>query len=123
KDCAEIFPKMFLDIHNSCVTSKLRDFIYVLENLPLEHCRTRPRIILLKRKARTLYEIISRACFRVWCFLLRPIVNALSLITLTYYPYTYHDLVFLTNDCEALDTGISQPRYTEDTLQLLEETI
>ncbi|KAG7335211.1 hypothetical protein KOW79_001807 [Hemibagrus wyckioides] len=97
KDCAEIFPKMFLDIHNSCVTSKLRDFIYVLENLPIEHCRTRPRIIFLKRKVRTLYEIISRACYR--------------------------DLVFLTNDCEALDTGISQPRYTEDTLQLLEETI
>ncbi|KAK2829157.1 hypothetical protein Q7C36_017147 [Tachysurus vachellii] len=97
KDCAEIFPKMFLDIHNSCVTSKLRDFIYVLENLPTEHCRTRPRIALLKRKIRSLFEIISRACYR--------------------------DLVFLTNDCEALDTGISQPRYMEDTLQLLEETI
>ncbi|GAA6093096.1 cytokine-like protein 1 [Tachysurus ichikawai] len=97
KDCAEIFPKMFLDIHNSCVTSKLRDFLYMLENLPTEQCRTRPRIVFLKRKIRTLYEIISRACYR--------------------------DLVFLTSDCEALDTGISQPRYMEDTLQLLEETI
>ncbi|KAF4092352.1 hypothetical protein AMELA_G00019920 [Ameiurus melas] len=96
KECAEIFPKMFLDVHNSCVTAKLRDFLYVLENLPEIHCRTRPRIVFLKRKILTLYEIISRACYR--------------------------DLVYLTNDCEALDTGISYPRYAEDTLQLLEET-
>ncbi|XP_060757263.1 cytokine-like protein 1 [Neoarius graeffei] len=96
KDCAQIFPKMFLDVHNSCVTAKLRDFLYVLENLPFNHCRTRPRIIILKRKIRILFEIISRVCYR--------------------------DLVYLSNDCDALDTGISHPRYTEDTLQLLEET-
>ncbi|KAI5097627.1 cytokine-like protein 1 [Silurus meridionalis] len=95
KECAEYFPKMFMDVHNSCVTAKLRDFLYTLENLPIDYCRVRPRILFLKRKIRMLYEIISRICYR--------------------------DLVPLTNDCEALDTGISQPRYTEDTLQLLEE--
>ncbi|TSK87462.1 Cytokine-like protein 1 [Bagarius yarrelli] len=88
---------VYLDFtQNSCVTSKLRDFLYVLENMPLEYCRGRPRLIVLKRKIRTLYEIMSRVCYR--------------------------DVVYLTNDCEALDTGISDPRYAEDTLTLLEET-
>ncbi|KAB5554162.1 hypothetical protein PHYPO_G00047020 [Pangasianodon hypophthalmus] len=95
-ECAKIFPKMFLDVHNSCVTAKLRDFLYVLENLPVEHCRVRPRIVSLKRKIQTLYYIIGRVCYR--------------------------DMVYLTNDCEALDTGIKHPHYTEYTLQLLEET-
>ncbi|KAI4874461.1 hypothetical protein NFI96_023377 [Prochilodus magdalenae] len=96
KDCAGFLPKMFLDVHNSCINSKLRDFLYMAENLPFEHCRERPRIIYLQRKVRNLYTIISRACYR--------------------------DLVYLTNDCEALDTGYSNPRYTEDRLQLLVET-
>ncbi|XP_066498594.1 cytokine-like protein 1 [Hoplias malabaricus] len=96
KDCAEFLPKMFLDVHNSCIMSKLRDFLYMVENLPLEHCRARIRIISLKRKVRGLYVIISRVCYR--------------------------DLVYLTDDCEALDTGYSRPRYDEDRLQLLEET-
>ncbi|KAG9263745.1 cytokine-like protein 1 [Astyanax mexicanus] len=96
KECAQVLPKMFLDIHNSCITAKLRDFLYVVENLPVEACRERPRFVNLKRKVQKLYFIISQACYR--------------------------DLVYLTDDCEALDTGYSRPRYTEDRLQLLEET-
>ncbi|XP_026860492.2 cytokine-like protein 1 [Electrophorus electricus] len=96
KLCAEFLPKMFLDVHNSCIMAKLRDFLYVAENLPVEDCRERPIVVYLKRKARVLYIIINRVCFR--------------------------DLVYLTDDCEALDTGYSSPRYTEDRLQILEET-
>ncbi|KAM9457668.1 cytokine-like protein 1 [Clarias gariepinus] len=96
RECAEFFPKLFLDVHNSCVKTKLRDFLYAVESVPVDYCRTRPRIIVLKRKILTLHEIISRVCHR--------------------------DLVFLSNDCVALDTGISDPRYMEDTLQLMEET-
>ncbi|XP_076843843.1 cytokine-like protein 1 isoform X2 [Brachyhypopomus gauderio] len=96
KQCAEFLPKMFLDVHNSCIMAKLRDFLYIAENLPVEDCRVRPLMVRLKRKVRALYVIINRACFR--------------------------DLVYLTDDCEALDTGYSRPRYTEDRLQLLEET-
>ncbi|XP_030622003.1 cytokine-like protein 1 [Chanos chanos] len=95
KTCAEILPPLFLDVHNSCLTAKLRDLLYILENHPTENCRERPRIIQLKRKARSLYVIINRVCYR--------------------------DLVFFTNDCEALETGHSSPRYGEDRLQLLEE--
>ncbi|XP_036407707.1 cytokine-like protein 1 [Megalops cyprinoides] len=95
KTCVEVLPKMYLDVHNSCVMPKLRDFLYVVENLPTQYCRERPRITLLKRKVRNLYIIINRVCYR--------------------------DLVFFTDDCEALETGQSSPRYGEDRLQLLEE--
>ncbi|KAK2891415.1 hypothetical protein Q8A67_014058 [Cirrhinus molitorella] len=95
KTCAEFLPKMFLDVHNSCIKSKLRDFLYVTENLPTEHCRERPRIRLLKRRVQILYTIISRVCYR--------------------------DLVFFTDDCEALETGIISPRYSEDRLERLIE--
>ncbi|XP_016412947.1 cytokine-like protein 1 [Sinocyclocheilus rhinocerous] len=95
KTCAEFLPKMFVDVHNSCITSKLRDFLYVTENLPTEYCRERPRIRLLKRRVQTLYSIITRACYR--------------------------DLVFFTDDCEALETGNISPRYSEDRLEHLIE--
>ncbi|XP_067312823.1 cytokine-like protein 1 [Pseudorasbora parva] len=94
KTCAELLPKMFLDVHNSCIRAKLRDFLYVSENLP-ESCREKPRLRLLKRRVQVLYSIISRACHR--------------------------DLVFYTDDCEALETGVISPRYTEDRLQQLIE--
>ncbi|CAM4618790.1 hypothetical protein PO909_007416 [Leuciscus waleckii] len=94
KTCAEILPKMFLDVHNSCIRYKLRDFLYVTENLP-ESCREKPRIRFLKRRVQTLYSIISHACHR--------------------------DLVFYTDDCESLETGNIRPRYTEDRLQQLIE--
>ncbi|KAJ8268904.1 hypothetical protein COCON_G00115110 [Conger conger] len=96
KSCVEVLPKMYLDVHNSCVMPKLRDFMYVIENLPTQFCRERPRIIMLKRKVRNLYIIINRICYR--------------------------DLVFFSDDCEALETGQSSPRYGEDRLQLLQET-
>ncbi|XP_052005489.1 cytokine-like protein 1 [Xyrauchen texanus] len=95
KTCAEILPKMFLDVHNSCITTKLRDFLYVLQNLPIEDCKEKPRIGHLKRRVQMLYNIINRMCYR--------------------------DLVYFTDDCVALETGNSSPRYTEDRLQLLEE--
>lgn len=96
QSCVEVLPKMYLDVHNSCVMPKLRDFIYAVENHPIQFCRERPRIIFLKRKVRNLYIIINRVCYR--------------------------DLVFFTDDCEALETGQSSSRYGEDTLQLLQET-
>ncbi|KAM6979678.1 cytokine-like protein 1 [Aplochiton taeniatus] len=95
KTCVAALPKMFLDVHNSCIMAKLRDFLYLVENLPTQYCKDRPRIILLKRKVTNLYVIINRVCYR--------------------------DLVFYSDDCEAIDTGHSVPRYGEDRLQLLQE--
>ncbi|XP_041929501.1 cytokine-like protein 1 isoform X1 [Alosa sapidissima] len=95
KDCAEVLPKLFIDVHDSCVMPKLRDFLYVVENLPTPQCRARPRVTVLQRKVRNLYTIINRVCYR--------------------------DLVYFTDDCEAIETGHSSPRYGEDRLQLLEE--
>ncbi|XP_038552016.1 cytokine-like protein 1 [Micropterus salmoides] len=95
KTCAEVLPTVFLDVHNSCVTAKLRDLLYVVLNHPDQSCRERPRMVLLKLKVQNLYTIISRVCYR--------------------------DLVFFTNDCEAIDTGHSIPHYAEDRLQLLQE--
>ncbi|XP_077429935.1 cytokine-like protein 1 [Vanacampus margaritifer] len=95
KTCAEVLPTIFLDVHNSCITTKLRDFLYMLVNHPSQYCRERPRMVLLKTKIQNLYAIITRICYR--------------------------DLVFFTDDCEAIDTGHSRPHYAEDRLQLLQE--
>ncbi|XP_067360373.1 cytokine-like protein 1 [Channa argus] len=95
KTCAEVLPTIFLDVHNSCITTKLRDFLYVVLNHPSQHCRDRPGMLLLKRKVRNLYTIITTICYR--------------------------DVVFLTDDCEGIDTGHSRPYYAEDRLQLLQE--
>ncbi|XP_029948691.1 cytokine-like protein 1 [Salarias fasciatus] len=95
KACALVLPTIFLDVHNSCVTPKLRDFLYVVLNHPDQYCRERPRMVLLKRKIQNLYTIITRICYR--------------------------DLVFFTDDCEAIDTGHTRPYYAEDRLQLLQE--
>ncbi|XP_034022940.1 cytokine-like protein 1 [Thalassophryne amazonica] len=95
KQCAEILPTIFIDVHNSCITAKLRDFLYVVLNHPDQSCRGRPRMVGLKRKVQNLYTIITRICYR--------------------------DLVFFTDDCEAIDTGHIRPHYAEDRLQLLQE--
>ncbi|KAK9529316.1 hypothetical protein VZT92_013419 [Zoarces viviparus] len=95
KTCADVLPTIFLDVHNSCVTTKLRDFLYVVLNHPDQYCRERPRMVLLKRKIQNLHTIITTVCYR--------------------------DLVFFTDDCEAIDTGHIRPHYAEDRLQLLQE--
>ncbi|CAL9704232.1 unnamed protein product [Knipowitschia caucasica] len=95
KACARPLPPLFLDVHNACVTLKLRDFLYVLLNHPEPQCRQRPRLVILKRKIQMLYDIITRLCHR--------------------------DLVFFTDDCDGIDTGHSRPYNGEDRLQLLIE--
>ncbi|XP_028303334.1 cytokine-like protein 1 [Gouania willdenowi] len=95
KPCAAALPTIFIDVHNACVTTKLRDFLYALLNHPDQYCRERPRMVLLKRKIQNLHTIISRLCYR--------------------------DLVFFSDDCEAIDTGHVKPHYSEDRLQLLQE--
>uniref|UniRef100_A0A1A8IH64 Cytokine-like protein 1 n=1 Tax=Nothobranchius kuhntae TaxID=321403 RepID=A0A1A8IH64_NOTKU len=93
--CAEILPKIFLDVHNQCITSKLRDFLYVLLNHPSQSCKKRRRMESLKLKVQNLHFIITRICFR--------------------------DLVFRSDDCEAIDTGLVSPYFAEDRLQILQE--
>lgn len=55
----------FHPLQNGCITSKLRDFLYVLLNHPVPYCRERPRMVMLKRKIQNLYTIITRVCYRV----------------------------------------------------------
>ncbi|XP_017278422.1 cytokine-like protein 1 [Kryptolebias marmoratus] len=95
KTCAAVLPTIFLDVHNQCVTSKLRDFLYVVLNHPSQSCMKRPRMVMLKRKVQNLHTIITRICFR--------------------------DLVFRYDDCEAIDTGLVSPYFAEDRLQILQE--
>ncbi|KAF6731895.1 Cytokine-like protein 1 [Oryzias melastigma] len=95
KTCAEVLPTIFIDVHNSCITNKLRDFLYVVLNHPSQACREKPRMKVLKGKIQNLYTIITRICYR--------------------------DLVFFSDDCEAIDTGHSRPYHAEDRLQILQE--
>uniref|UniRef100_A0A3Q2QAG0 Cytokine like 1 n=1 Tax=Fundulus heteroclitus TaxID=8078 RepID=A0A3Q2QAG0_FUNHE len=95
KACAEVLPVIHIDVHNACISNKLRDLLYVVLNHPSLSCREKPRMVHLKRKVQNLYTIITRLCYR--------------------------DLVFFTDDCEAIDTGRSSPNLGEDRLQLLQE--
>ncbi|XP_004069232.1 cytokine-like protein 1 [Oryzias latipes] len=95
KTCAEVLPTIFIDVHNACITNKLRDFLYVVLNHPSQSCREKPRMKVLKGKIQNLYNIITRICYR--------------------------DLVFFTDDCEAIDTGHSRLYVAEDRLQILQE--
>ncbi|XP_072315918.1 cytokine-like protein 1 [Eucyclogobius newberryi] len=95
KLCAQVLPSLFIDVHNACIGTKLRDFLYVLLNHPEPVCRQRPRLVVLKRKIQNLHSIITRLCYR--------------------------DLVFFTDDCEGIDTGHSKPSTGADRLQLLQE--
>ncbi|KAM4741843.1 cytokine-like protein 1 [Anableps anableps] len=95
KTCAEVLPVIHIDVHNACITNKLRDILYVVLNHPNMNCKEKPRMVLLKQKLQNLYTIITRIC--------------------------YQDLVFFTDDCEAIDTGRSSPNLAEDRLQLLQE--
>ncbi|XP_055365034.1 cytokine-like protein 1 isoform X2 [Betta splendens] len=95
--CAEMLPRIFIDVHNSCITAKLRDFLYVILNQnPV--CKERRRMMMLRQKVQILYRIITMFCYR-----------------------SSQDLVFLSDDCEAIDTGRSHPYNGEDRLQLLQE--
>ncbi|XP_054883101.1 cytokine-like protein 1 [Poeciliopsis prolifica] len=95
KACAEVLPVIHIDVHNACISNKLRDLLYVVLNHPDQSCKEKPRMVVLKRKTQNLYSIITRICYR--------------------------DLVFFTDDCEAIDTGRSSPNLAEDRLQLLVE--
>ncbi|KAL4630210.1 cytokine-like protein 1 [Arapaima gigas] len=95
KSCLNVLPPVYLDVHNSCTTTKLRDMLYILENLPDLNCRQLPRINNLRRKVGNLYNIMSRYC--------------------------YKDLVYFSNDCQALESGQSMQRPGEDRLELLQE--
>lgn len=82
----------------------------------------RPRMMLLKRKVQNLYTIIARLCYRVRT----SHVSAVSLcaspcVHVCVCVFVWQDLVFLMDDCEAIDTGHGTPTYAEDRLQLLKE--
>ncbi len=118
-----------LSFQNSCITTKLRDFLYVVLNHPSQYCRERPRMILLKRKIQNLYSIITRVCYRVrtsetsaLSFILRFLFFRPKQLFHAYMSvFCWQDLVFFTDDCEAIDTGHVRPYYAEDRLQLLQE--
>ncbi|XP_073513427.1 cytokine-like protein 1 isoform X1 [Phyllobates terribilis] len=56
--CKESLPTMYLDIHNSCVMTKLRSFISA------PYCGRFPRVTALKKKVRNLYTIMNTVCKR-----------------------------------------------------------
>ncbi|XP_006009617.1 cytokine-like protein 1 [Latimeria chalumnae] len=75
--CVDVLPKLYLDVHNSCIMSKLRDHLYILQNLTPPKCRDFPRVTILKNKVRNLYTIMSKVCYR--------------------------DVVYLSDDCDAME--------------------
>ncbi|XP_078267973.1 cytokine-like protein 1 [Rhinoraja longicauda] len=77
RQCLAHLPKLYINVHNACVTVKLRDHIYALENLIIPECRTLKRISFLKFRIQRLYNMIDRLCYR--------------------------DLVFYIDDCPALE--------------------
>ena len=58
---------------------------------------------------------------RLFFFTLGLLFSGLSGVTAHMSVFGWQDLVFFTDDCEAIDTGHSSPHYAEDRLQLLQE--
>ncbi|XP_075705187.1 LOW QUALITY PROTEIN: cytokine-like protein 1 [Rhinoderma darwinii] len=56
--CKESLPTLYLDIHNSCVMTKMRSFISA------PNCGRFPRVTALKKKMRNLYNIMNTVCKR-----------------------------------------------------------
>ncbi|KAM5194555.1 cytokine-like protein 1 [Mantella aurantiaca] len=56
--CVDSLPSLYLDIHNSCVMTKLRNFVSAPK------CGRLPRVMALMKKARNLYNIMNTACKR-----------------------------------------------------------
>ncbi|XP_067828419.1 cytokine-like protein 1 [Heptranchias perlo] len=91
KRCVANLPKLYIDVHNSCVMIKLRDHLYALDNLITPQCKELKRITFLKVRIRRLYNMINRLCYR--------------------------DLVFFTDDCEALEHPPPPPDPQEEFLK------
>ncbi|KAE8629124.1 hypothetical protein XENTR_v10000361 [Xenopus tropicalis] len=101
--CLDALPTLYLDIHNSCVMTKLRTFISA------PRCGRMPRVEALKKRVRNLYNIMNSICKRVFICL---ICFTPSLFSLTYNKHViayflFQDLVFFTDDCEALEMPLS----------------
>ncbi|XP_078089271.1 cytokine-like protein 1 [Mustelus asterias] len=89
--CLENLPKLYINVHNSCVMIKLRDHLYALENLITPECRELKRIAFLKVRIRRLYNMINRLCYR--------------------------DLVFFIDDCAALELPPPSPDPQDELLK------
>ncbi|XP_048396296.1 cytokine-like protein 1 [Stegostoma tigrinum] len=88
KRCLANLPKLYINVHNSCVMVKLRDHLYALDNLIAPQCRELKRIAFLKLRIKRLYNMINRVCYR--------------------------DLVFFTDDCAELERPPPPPDPQED---------
>ncbi|GCB68690.1 cytokine-like protein 1 [Scyliorhinus torazame] len=91
KRCLANLPKLYINVHNSCVTIKLRDHLYALENLITPQCRELKRIEFLKVRVKRLYNMIDRLCYR--------------------------DLVFFIDDCAALERPPPPPEPQDELLE------
>lgn len=74
--CVRYLPRLYLDIHNYCVLTKLRDFV------ASPQCWKMAEVDMLKDRVRKLYTIMNSFCRR--------------------------DLVFLSDDCSALEHPIPE---------------
>ncbi|XP_006010141.1 CYTL1 domain-containing protein [Latimeria chalumnae] len=62
KQCTEHFPKMYVDIHNSCSLSKMRDYLYLLENLTDRSCFENQNVQSTMHAVRQLQLILGQKC-------------------------------------------------------------
>lgn len=91
-------------------------------NHPSQSCREKPRMKVLKGKIQNLYNIITRICYRVGASGGLVTFSLLSSsCSSSGFLLFWQDLVFFTDDCEAIDTGHSRPYVAEDRLQILQE--
>ncbi|XP_067881520.1 cytokine-like protein 1 [Heterodontus francisci] len=88
KRCLAYLPKLYINVHNSCVMIKLRDHLYALENLITPQCKELKRIAFLKVRIRRLDKMINQLCYR--------------------------ELVFFIDDCAALEHPPPPPDPQEE---------
>ncbi|KAJ7997190.1 hypothetical protein DPEC_G00226380 [Dallia pectoralis] len=77
RHCLAHIPDLYLDVHNACIMERLRQFVYLVEDLRARRCAYIGRLHVLGRTVRQLHLIMSERC--------------------------HGELAFTRNDCEALD--------------------
>ncbi|XP_039630457.1 CYTL1 domain-containing protein isoform X1 [Polypterus senegalus] len=60
--CASDLPKIYIDVHNSCVMPKMRGYLTSLESLGERHCLDDQKVQAQMLAVRRLYLIMAQRC-------------------------------------------------------------
>uniref|UniRef100_A0A3P9AP63 Cytokine-like protein 1 n=2 Tax=Esox lucius TaxID=8010 RepID=A0A3P9AP63_ESOLU len=60
--CMAHIPELYIDVHNACVMPKMRQYVYLVEDLRARRCAYTRKLHVLGQTVRQLYIIMSERC-------------------------------------------------------------